>query len=145
MEEKYKGYKDKARELLKKKNLSIWDIVKVKTNNSLYEGLILPRYEHSAPNFLEIKLENNYNVGIKVEEIKEIEKIGEQKAEYKIPEKRFPKNEKLPNITLLGTGGTVAARLDYTTGGVIPAFTPGELFSIVPELAEICNIHTKIL
>jgi glutamyl-tRNA(Gln) amidotransferase subunit D len=44
---------------------------------------------------------------------------------------------------LLGTGGTIASRLDYRTGAVIPAFTPGELYGAVPELAELCNLTTK--
>ncbi len=46
-------------------------------------------------------------------------------------------------MTLLGTGGTIASRLDYRTGAVIPAFTPGELYGAVPELADICNLTTK--
>jgi glutamyl-tRNA(Gln) amidotransferase subunit D len=33
--------------------------------------------------------------------------------------------------------------LDYRTGAVIPAFSPGELYGAVPELAEICNLHTE--
>ncbi len=45
-------------------------------------------------------------------------------------------------MTLLGTGGTIASRLDYRTGAVIPAFTPGELYGAVPELADICNLET---
>ena len=90
-------------------------------------------------------MENNYNVGIHASHILKIEKIGKKEAHYKIPEKQFPKNKKLPNIKLLGTGGTVASRLDYTTGAVIPSFTPGELFSSVPELAEICNLECEIV
>ena len=90
-------------------------------------------------------MENNYNVGIHATHILKIEKIGKKEAHYKIPEKQFPKNKKLSNILLLGTGGTVASRLDYTTGAVIPSFTPGELFSAVPELAEICNLECEIV
>ena len=55
----------------------------------------------------------------------------------------FPTTADLPNVTLLGTGGTIASRLDYRTGAVIPAFTPGELYGAVPELAQICNMTTK--
>ncbi|MHA1441299.1 MAG: Glu-tRNA(Gln) amidotransferase subunit GatD [Candidatus Heimdallarchaeota archaeon] len=51
--------------------------------------------------------------------------------------------EGLPKVTLLGTGGTVASRLDYRTGAVLPAFTPEELFSAVPELIDICNLTPK--
>ena len=145
MTENLKGYKGKGKEILKKNNVAIWDIIKVKTKEGEYEGIVLPRNEYSAPDYIEIKLENNYNIGIHATHILTIEKIGKREAHYKIPEKQFPINKNLPNIKLLGTGGTVASRLDYTTGAVIPSFTPGELFSAVPELAEICNLETEIV
>jgi glutamyl-tRNA(Gln) amidotransferase subunit D len=84
-----------------------------------------------------------YNVGIAVERVKKIEEVGYKEAIYKIPEQEFPKRPHLPKVTLLGTGGTIASRLDYRTGAVIPAFTPGELYGAVPELADICNLTTK--
>ncbi|TES97644.1 MAG: Glu-tRNA(Gln) amidotransferase subunit GatD [Promethearchaeota archaeon] len=144
MSDSLKGYKEKARKYLEKNNIQIWDIVELKTKKTTLQGIILPRNEYSAPNFIEIKLKNNYNVGININDVTEIKKTGKKEANYKIPEKKFPKNKNLPNIKLLGTGGTVASRLDYTTGAVIPSFTPGELFSAVPELAEICNLECEI-
>jgi len=145
MSEKLKGYKAEGKKLLEKNKIEIWDIVQIKTEKTSYEGIILPRSEYSAPNFINIKLENNYNIGIKVSDIQEIKKIGRREASYKIPEKEFPINKKLPKVKLLGTGGTVASRLDYTTGAVIPSFTPGELFSAVPELAEVCNLECEMV
>lgn len=145
MNEKLKGYKAEGKTLLEKYKVEIWDIVHIKTEKTNYEGIILPRNEYSAPNFINIKLGNNYNVGIKVSDIQEIKKIGKREAIYKIPEKEFPLNNNLPNLKLFGTGGTIASRLDYTTGAVIPSFTPGELFSAVPELAEICNLECEIV
>ncbi len=144
MSDSLKGYKGKAREYLERENIQIWDIVELITKKTALKGIILPRNEYSAPNFIEIKLKNNYNVGINISDVIEIKKTGKKEANYKIPEKKFPKNKNLPNIKLLGTGGTVASRLDYTTGAVIPSFTPGELFSAVPELAEICNLDCEI-
>ncbi|MFX1428263.1 MAG: Glu-tRNA(Gln) amidotransferase subunit GatD [Promethearchaeota archaeon] len=145
MSEKLKGYKGEGKKLLEKNKIEIWDIIQIKTSKTNYEGIVLPRSEYSAPNFINLKLENNYNIGINVSEIQEIKKIGKREATYKIPEKTFPINKKLPNVMLLGTGGTVASRLDYTTGAVIPSFTPGELFSAVPELAEICNLECEMV
>ena len=145
MSEKYKGYRGEGKDLLEKNKLEIWDIVQIKTEKTQYEGIILPRIKHSVPNFINIKLENNYNIGVNVSEILEIQKIGKREAIYKIPEKEFPHNKNLPNLKLFGTGGTIASRLDYTTGAVIPSFTPGELFSAVPELAEICNLECEIV
>jgi glutamyl-tRNA(Gln) amidotransferase subunit D len=145
MGEKLKGYKKKAKKLLESNDIDIWDIVQIKTDKTNLKGIILPRNEYSDTDFVEIKLENNYNIGIHVTEINEIKKIGKREAKYKIPEKVFDINKNLPRIKLLGTGGTVASRLDYTTGAVIPSFTPGELFSSVPELAEICNLECEVI
>ncbi|MEE8425608.1 MAG: Glu-tRNA(Gln) amidotransferase subunit GatD, partial [Elusimicrobiota bacterium] len=62
-----------------------------------------------------------------------------------IPEKEFPVDPAKPKVKLFGTGGTIASRLDYRTGAVIPAFSPGELYGSVPELAEVCNLETEKL
>jgi glutamyl-tRNA(Gln) amidotransferase subunit D len=145
MIEKLKGYKAKGRELLEKNSVDIWNVLQIKTKQGTYEGILLPRSQDADPNFIEIKLENNYNIGINISRVIEIKKIGKKEAHYKIPEKQFPTNKKLPNLILFGTGGTVASRLDYTTGAVIPSFTPGELFSAVPELADICNLETEVV
>ena len=92
-----------------------------------------------------IKLFNGYNVGIAAGRSPRASETGYKKAVYKIPEKDFPFDPKKKNVTLLGTGGTIASRLDYRTGAVIPAFTPGELYGAVPELADIANLTTKKL
>jgi glutamyl-tRNA(Gln) amidotransferase subunit D len=145
MSEEYPGYSKDAIELLKNVGAEIWSIVEIKTESATYEGILLPRYQLSEPGFIEIKLESGYNIGIKITKDIDIKVVGKREGKYQIPEKSFPTNKKLPNIKLFGTGGTVASRLDYTTGAVIPAFTPGELFSAVPELADICNLDTEIV
>jgi glutamyl-tRNA(Gln) amidotransferase subunit D len=43
-------------------------------------------------------------------------------------------------VTIIGTGGTIASRVDYRTGAVYPAFTAEEIYSTVPELADIANV-----
>ena len=145
MENKLKGYKGKSIDLLKKYKIGIWDIIQITTNKTQLEGILMPRSEYSAPDFIEIKLENNYNVVVNDSDIQDIKKIGKKEAHYKLPEKEFPHNKDLPKLQLLGTGGTVASIFDCTTGAVIPSFTPSELFSSVPELAEICNLDCKIV
>jgi len=145
MTDKLQGYKGKAKKFLEENNIEIWDIVEIEAIKTTLKGIILPRNEYANPNFIEIKLKNNYNLGVNLNEVKKITKTGKKEAIYKIPEKKFPTNKNLLDVLLLGTGGTVASRLDYTTGAVIPSFTPEELFSSVPELAEICNLDCEIV
>ena len=145
-EDELKGYRGLARNKLIEWGVRVWSDVQV-TNDagSLFEGVILPRNETMDDLHIVIKMKNGYNTGVHIDRIRDIKDVGYKKAVYKIPEKEFPYNPDLPNVTLLGTGGTIASRLDYRTGAVIPAFTPGELYGAVPELADICNITTKKL
>ena len=139
-----KGYRGLARSRLEQWGMRVWGDVRVKnTAGSTFEGVILPRGETFDDLHVVLKLKTGYNVGIHVDRIESIEELGFKEAVYKIPEKAFPVSPDLPNVTLLGTGGTIASRLDYRTGAVIPAFTPGELYGAVPELADICNLTTK--
>ncbi|MCK5072812.1 MAG: Glu-tRNA(Gln) amidotransferase subunit GatD [Bacteriovoracaceae bacterium] len=139
----FKGHRGKALETLKKFKSRVWSDAIVKTTRGEFKGIILPRSENDDDRHIVLKLITGYNIGISVETITDIEEIGYKEANYKIPEKEFPFTEGQANIKLFGTGGTIASRLDYRTGAVIPAFSPGELYGAVPELADICNLKTE--
>ncbi len=141
-----KGYRGRARARLEELGLRVWSEARI-TNDagSVFEGIILPRSETLDDEHIVVKLRNGYNVGIHFTRIARAVELGYKVAVYKIPERDFPLRPNLPKVTLLGTGGTIASRLDYRTGAVIPAFTPGELYGAVPELADICNLTTRKL
>lgn len=141
----YKGYKGEALSTLKNFNALVWSDVEIITNEGKYKGIILPRSETADQFHIVIKLRVGYNIGIAAAKIKDIKIEGRKEAHYKIPEKDFPFDPKKPRVKLLGTGGTIASRLDYRTGAVIPAFSPGELYGSVPELADYCNLETEKL
>ncbi len=145
MADDYKGYKGVTLEVLKKFKAMVWCDVVVKTAQTNFVGIILPRSETSDDLHIVLKLRSGYNVGILSEKVLDVKIEGRKEAIYKIPEKEFPYDPVKPNVKLLGTGGTIASRLDYRTGAVIPAFTPGELYGSVPELADICNLNTEKL
>lgn len=126
--------------------LRTWSVVKIeKSDGAHFEGVLLPRSVHTSDDYLTLKVDTGYNIGTQLPDDATIKEIGYRSGDYKIPEKKIEMNPDLPNVTLLGTGGTVASRLDYRTGAVLPAFTPSELFSAVPELIEICNLTPKTL
>jgi len=141
-----KGYKGLARQRLEELGMRVWgDVRIVNDSGSVFEGVILPRSETDDDLHLVVKLKSGYNIGVRIDRITEIEELGFKKAVYKIPSQDFPERPDLSAVTLLGTGGTIASRLDYRTGAVIPAFTPGELYGAVPELADLCNLTTRKL
>jgi len=142
MSDEFKGYKGRAKEVLKSLGGRVWADVVIKTDEGDFEGVILPRSETADGEHIVLKVKTGYNIGLRADRINEIKESGFKEAIYRIPEKEFPFSENKPGVVLLGTGGTIASRLDYRTGAVIPAFTPGELYGAVPELADICNLGT---
>jgi glutamyl-tRNA(Gln) amidotransferase subunit D len=145
MTEMFKGYKGRGLAALKRFNVRVWSDATVQTTRGEFRGIILPRSENDDDRHIVLKLATGYNIGIDVDTITDMIELGYKEAHYKIPEKEFPFSESKPNVKLFGTGGTIASRLDYRTGAVIPAFSPGELYGAVPELADICNLTTEKL
>jgi len=126
-------------EKLKEKGISVGDRVEVKG----IKGILMPRTEFSSDDVIVLKLENGYNIGIKVEnenEIVLIEKMERLKKEVKTEEK-FDKNK--PTVSILACGGTIASKIEYKTGAVYPSYSPSEILEFVPEIKEIANIKTK--
>ena len=141
----YKGYRGQALKALKRLGITVWCDVEIETPQGNFQGKLLPRSENDDDLHIVLKLDTGYNIGVAVEKIVSAKILGYKKAHYEIPHKEFPVDPTHPNIVLLGTGGTIASRLDYRTGAVIPAFSPGELYGAVPELADIANLETKKL
>ncbi len=145
MSEDYKGYREPTLAVLKRFAAPVWSEVTIRTERGEFAGLILPRSETADAEHIVLKMITGYNVGLHYDSVEEISVHGRKVANYKIPEKDFPYAEGKPRVKLFGTGGTIASRLDYRTGAVIPAFSPGELYGSVPELADICNLETEKL
>jgi glutamyl-tRNA(Gln) amidotransferase subunit D len=139
------GYREPLLEVMGRYGAGVWSEVTIDSTRGRFEGLILPRSETSDPYHLVLKLSNGYNIGVRYDTITDIEVTGYREAHYKIPEQEFPYDPAKPRVVLFGTGGTIASRLDYRTGAVIPAFSPGELYGSVPELADVCNLETEKL
>lgn len=139
------GYRGPTLEVMREHGVTVWCEVRAETTRGEFVGLILPRSETSDDRHLVLKLGTGYNIGVRHDTVRLLEKLGYREANYQIPEQEFPTDPEHPNVKLLGTGGTIASRLDYRTGAVIPAFSPGELYGSVPELADICNLETEKL
>ena len=137
------GYRGKSLSFLQKNNLQVGDVVKVTTDVNHY-GMIMPRYEYSDEEHVVLKLKSGYNVGLEIDKIKkvEIESTTELKKET-IQQPHM--NPSLPKLLLDSTGGTIASKVDYRTGGVTPALSAAELNATVPEISEIANIDTEVL
>ncbi|HJJ54650.1 MAG TPA: Glu-tRNA(Gln) amidotransferase subunit GatD [Methanocorpusculum sp.] len=56
--------------------------------------------------------------------------------------KPLEQNDKLPLLSIISTGGTIASTVDYRTGAVSSKFTAEDIIRSIPELAGIANYHT---
>ena len=138
-----KGYKGKIRDFLISNKVDVGDLVKI-TSELTYSGILMPRYESGDESHIVLKLKSGYNIGIKFEKIEKLEKIGERQSNNENSQ-TIVKNEELPKILLLSTGGTIASKVDYRTGAVTPALSATELYEAVPEIAKIANVDAEVL
>ena len=139
------GYKNKPLKILNDAGIKIGDFIKIVTKTTEYSGNILPRYEYSNEEFIVIKMSSGYNIGIDSNSITSIKKIKSGEEPKFNPPTKPDVKETLPKISILGTGGTIASRIDYKTGAVNPAFSAEELYSIIPELSDYANINTELI
>lgn len=145
MSEEFPGYRGQALKFLKKAEAEIGDIIRVTKNGESWEGILIPRSEFGDEEHIILKLKSGYNVGVRVDSIAQVEKVGEGvKPAFTPPPLPKPKKE-LPKVAIVSTGGTIASRVDYRTGGVRSALSANDLYSVVPELSEIAMINTEIL
>ena len=145
MSEEFPGYRGEALRFLRQAKAEIGDIIRVVKNGETYEGILIPRSEYGDEKHVVIKLKSGYNIGIRITPTTRIEKVGvgvkPTFAAPPLPEQR----PDLPKVAIVSTGGTIASRVDYRTGGVRPALSASDLYSVVPELSEIARIDAEIL
>jgi len=139
----YRGYEKKSLAFLQENKVKISDTIKV-TADLTYTGILMPRYEHSDDQHIVLKLRSGYNIGLEINKIKKLELLSSNKVK-KETSPEISKDLSLPKILLLSTGGTIASKIDYRTGGVTPALSAEELNASVPELAKMANIDAEVL
>jgi glutamyl-tRNA(Gln) amidotransferase subunit D len=159
-------YKGKSLGLLTAKGISVGDTIKISTtSDNEFTAILMPRYESADENHIVVKLKSGYNIGIELTQIRSIIKIMQSSdqnvsvvpnftpstaANAWSPDKRGENDDKKqdeshPKIALISTGGTIASRIDYRTGGVHAALSASELYASIPELAKYASVDPEIL
>jgi glutamyl-tRNA(Gln) amidotransferase subunit D len=154
--------------LLNKYNIKIGDSVKIISTKGNYYGIVMPRYESFNDKYLVIKLKSGYNIGLFEENIIDIiieepsttsivsSSIHSSHFKYVDRYNTFKKSEEnkingpdmpnsLPKILLLSTGGTIASKIDYRTGGVTSILGASELYEIFPEISNYASIYPEFI
>ena len=120
-----------------KQKINPGDKVEIILPKQKYSGILLEIPEDEKGIIL-IKLNSGYNIGFNKKDIlgiKLIEKISEEKETIEIK-----KEKNKPNIAMIITGGTIAAKLNPKKGGVDWLTTPENLFKFYPRIFKKVNI-----
>lgn len=129
-----------------------WVVLTTYGGDTLH-GTLMPGYESMDKKHVVIKLKSGYNIGIKASKIKSICKseynVGQATNVAEILKTRTRTERKIKEpvhkVALIGTGGTIASKIDYRTGGVSAALSASELYAAVPELKKYASIDADFM
>jgi len=149
-EESLSGYVGPSLELLTRVGAKVGDHIRLELNRregkEVVEGLVMPRYRTgNEGDYVVVKLKSGYNVGVRVDASTKISVLGKgQQPQFTRPAPPAQKPN-LPKVAIVSTGGTIASKVDYRTGAVKPALDAEDLYSVVPELADLAEIEASVL
>jgi glutamyl-tRNA(Gln) amidotransferase subunit D len=144
-EDQLPGYRGQLRVALEGVGLSVGDLLRIVSDDATYEGSLMPRLETEDEWHIVLKQKSGYNIGIKYGESTGITRLGAAVKPVFRPPKIPDMKHSLPKVSIISTGGTIASRVDYVTGGVHAAMSSSDLLSIVPELSDIASLEADIL
>lgn len=161
------SYKGRSLKILSDTGVTIGDKISLKTTDKdQVVGILMPRYESADDDHIVIKLKSGYNIGIETTKIQSITNLTPYtnqtilNAKSEIPYHRkddeaavggtadnkiYERSDQLPNIALISTGGTIASKIDYRTGGVHSALSASDLYSSIPELGKYASIDPEVI
>jgi glutamyl-tRNA(Gln) amidotransferase subunit D len=108
-----------------------------------WRGWLLPSDPLSQPRVAHLKLSSGYNVGVFIHSDCQVEVLpgipwGEPVQAFSTDERPSDGAEESPKgaVVIIATGGTIASRVDYVTGGVKPVRGKKALETVYPGLTS---------
>lgn len=86
-----------------------------------------------------VKLSSGYNICVPEELCRPREAVHAAETAKVSP---LEQDAKLPLLSIISTGGTIASTVDYRTGAVSSKFTAEDILRSIPELGKIARYHT---
>jgi glutamyl-tRNA(Gln) amidotransferase subunit D len=116
-------------------------------NGEVWRGTLVPSHDLSGERIIQLKLDNGYNVGIRVGATDRVTLVDTPSPESNgvgspVPV-RPPRSDASEDgwVALLTTGGTIASRIDYRTGGVKPVRDETEILQFYPDIDRDGPVH----
>jgi glutamyl-tRNA(Gln) amidotransferase subunit D len=161
------SYEGRSLKILSHTGATIGDTIKLKTtDNDQVVGILMPRYESADDDHIVLKLKSGYNIGIETTKIQSVTNLtaytnqsipnaksgicnhtkdGEAAVRGTTDNKIHECGDPLPNVALISTGGTIASKIDYRTGGVHSALSASDIYASIPELGKYASIDPEVI
>lgn len=82
-----------------------------------------------------VKLDSGYNIGVPESECTWQGQAPVQETRVRT----VPRDERLPHLSIVSTGGTIASRIDYRTGAVTSQFDADDILRAIPRLGTLAR------
>ncbi len=126
------------------------EVVLVLPTGERWQGWLMPGNPLSGPRTVTLKLSSGYNVGIPLPPGTRVDMPpgplwGQDPARNggAVSSKNGPEEITPGSVVILTTGGTIASRIDYATGGVTPVHGKQAFESIHPGLSREGPVHLR--
>ena len=106
-----------------------------------YKGILMPNKDSHSADVIVIKMRNGYKAGFTVDPGTQIKILEQPIVTNRETVKRTPKKG-LPNLVLIGTGGTIGSQTDVKTGALAPGASTDDILNMFPEILDIANVKT---
>ena len=120
------------------------DYVEVFASGESVSGVLLES-PLGSEDLVVVKLDSGYNLGVCKDRVERVllkrKKVVANKIVAEVKKRRVGGG--LPKISILHTGGTIASKVDYKTGGVTAKISAGEFLEMFPELSEIADVSSS--
>ncbi len=131
-----------AESVARLRSMAIGTQVEVRrADGQVVRGTLVPAHDFSDPGIVQLKLDSGYNIGVRLGPADSVrtEPPSSGPGEPRPAGAASSGTQKRPPtgwVALLTTGGTIASRVDYRTGGVRPAKGEEEILAFYPDLAR---------
>ncbi len=112
------------------------DLVRYTNGGAALTGIYIAERDGMAI----IKLDSGYNIGASAEKI---EWVGHAAPQPPAGAGVVTQNPDLPGVSIISTGGTIASRVDYRTGGVTSHLSASDILRMIPELGDIACYRAR--
>ncbi|MFH0861760.1 MAG: Glu-tRNA(Gln) amidotransferase subunit GatD [Candidatus Altiarchaeota archaeon] len=118
------------------------DKVEVMYQGKTHVGILMQRPGLAPSGIVTLKLASGYDIGLVESKVESVRVLESSMAMKRHTGGDVSSEPSLPTVSILSTGGTIASKVDYRTGGVYAASSASDLLESMPELSRLANIRT---